>query len=51
MASHRGLLGITTEYDPFEDLATEWPEAQVTNINGGDRKIIWKGPVTNLGTD
>lgn len=43
-----GMLGVTTEYaDPDPD-PTEWPEAQVTDIHGGDRKIIWKGPVETL---
>jgi hypothetical protein len=43
-----GILGVTTRYSNGETDTTEWAEAQVTDVHGGDRKTIWKGPAAVL---
>jgi hypothetical protein len=43
-----GLLGVTTRYSNGETETTERPEAQVTDVHGGDRKTIWTGPTAVL---
>lgn len=45
-----GLLAVTTEFSS-DDGGIEWPEAQLTDIHGGDRKTIWKGPAASTPRD